>query len=197
MSADSEKAEEAIDMHPRPIDSTRDNPAAQSEIELYFPDGGIRAWLTVLGGFLAFVATIGFLTGGSVFQSYYATTALPDEDPSTISWIGSVQVWGCFFFGLWSGRLSDRYGPTFPLSVGTLLMVLGNMMSSLATEFYQVLLSQGFCLSIGMGLAFTPTLAVQSQWFLRRRGFVVAAVMSGQNVGGAHIVIPQYRGELT
>ncbi|KAE8163996.1 major facilitator superfamily domain-containing protein [Aspergillus tamarii] len=169
-------------MHPRPIDSTRENPAGHSEIEVYFPDGGIRAWLTVLGGFLAFVATLGFLTGGSVFQSYYASTAFPNENPSTISWIGSVQVWGCYFFGLWSGRLSDRYGPTLPLSVGTFLMVFGNMMSSLATEFYQVLLSQGFCLSIGMGLAFTPTLAVQSQWFLRRRGFVVAAVMSGQNL---------------
>ncbi|RJE27585.1 MFS monocarboxylate transporter [Aspergillus sclerotialis] len=170
MSADTEKAQEDKDIHciHQHIESITENLAAHNEIELYFPDGGIRAWLTVLGGFLAFVPTIGFLTGGSVFQSYY-TTVFHNEGPSTISWLGSVQVWGCYFFGILSGRLSDRYGQTLPLAVGTFLMVFGNMMASLATEFYQIMLSQGLCLSIGMGLAFTPTLAVQSQWFLKHR----------------------------
>ncbi|KAL2826189.1 major facilitator superfamily domain-containing protein [Aspergillus pseudoustus] len=63
-------------------------------------------------------------------------------------------------------------------------MVLGNMMASLSTKFYQFLLSQGFCVSLGLGLVFTPALAVQSQWFLRHRGFVVGFVMSGQMIGG-------------
>lgn len=161
---------------------SRTDLAIQSDA--HFPDGGANAWRTALGGFLAFIASIGFLSGGSVFQSYYITTTLSSTDPSDIAWIGSVQLWGCFFFGIWAGRLSDRYGPALPLGLGTIFLVLGTMMASISTKYYQFLLSQGFCAAFGMGLIFTPALAVQSQWFLRRRGFVVGAVMSGQNVGG-------------
>ncbi|KAB8262253.1 major facilitator superfamily domain-containing protein [Aspergillus pseudonomiae] len=149
-----------------------------------FPDGGVQAWRTALGGFLSFVASIGFLSGGSVFQSYFKTTVLPGSSTSDIAWIGSVQVWGCYFFGIWSGTLSDKHGPAVPLAVGTFFMILGNMMSSVSTKFYQFLLSQGFCVALGMGFIFTPALAIQSQWFLKRRGFAVGFVMSGQMAGG-------------
>lgn len=164
--------------------------------DVHFPDGGVKAWRTALGGFLAFIASIGFMSGGSVFQSYYITTTLSSSDPSNIAWIGSVQLWGCFFFGIWAGRLSDKYGPALPLGVGTFFMVLGTMMASISKNYYQFLLSQGFCEALGMGLIFTPALAIQSQWFLKRRGFVVGAVMSGQNVGGMYLaglykILPQ------
>jgi MFS family permease len=62
------------------------------------------------------------------------------------------------------------------------------MMASISKKYYQFLLSQGFCVGLGMGLIFTPALAIQSQWFLKRRGFIVGAVMSGQNVGGVYLV---------
>lgn len=157
--------------------------------EVYFPDGGINAWRTALGGFLAFIPSIGFMSGGSIFQSYYVTTTLSSTNPSDIAWIGSVQLWGCFAFGIYAGRLSDRYGPSVPLGVGTIFLVLGTMMASISTQYYQFLLSQGFCEALGMGLIFTPALAIQSQWFLKRRGLVVGAVMSGQNVGGMYLVV--------
>lgn len=155
--------------------------------ELSFPDGGYKAWLTVLGGWLSFIATLGFLSSFSVFESYYSTTVLPTYNPSNISWIGSLQIWGCFSIGLWSGRLSDTYGPKLPLALGTFFMVFGTMMASISTKYYHFILSQGLCTGIGFGLAFTPALAVQSQWFLRKRGLTVGLVMSGQNVGGTYI----------
>lgn len=164
--------------------STTTTAAAAAAVEAHFPDGGLKAWMTVLGGWLAFIATIGFLTGASVFQSYYTET-LPDVTASDVAWIGSVQIWGCFFFGVLAGELSDKYGPKLPIGIGGVVTVFGVMMSSISKKYYQILLSQGFCLSLGLGLSFTPSLAVQSQWFLKRRGFVVGLVMSGQNVGGA------------
>ncbi|KAE8132842.1 major facilitator superfamily domain-containing protein [Aspergillus pseudotamarii] len=136
------------------------------------PDSGVQAWRTALGGFLSFVASIGFLSGGSVFQSYFKATVLPASSTSDIAWIGSAQVWGCYFFGIWSGTLSDKHGPALPLGVGTVFMVLGNMMSSVSTKFYQFLLSQGFC----------------SQWFLKRRGLAVGLVMSGQMAGANRLL---------
>lgn len=151
--------------------------------ELAFPDGGYKAWLTVAGGLLAQISSIGFLSAFSVFQSYYGMT-MPSQTSSNISWIGSLQIFGCFFLGLWSGRLSDKRGPKLPLALGTLFMVFGTMMASISKSYYQFVLSQGLCSAIGFGLVFTPALAVQSQWFLKKRGFVVGLVMSGQNIGG-------------
>lgn len=63
-------------------------------------------------------------------------------------------------------------------------MLLGTMMASVSKAYYQCMLSQGLCTAFGLGLAFTPALSLLSHWFLRRRGFVVGVVMSGQNVGG-------------
>ncbi|KAL6253036.1 hypothetical protein RBB50_000756 [Rhinocladiella similis] len=149
-----------------------------------FPDGGYKAWMTVLGGWLSFVAGIGVLTGFAVFQSYYSTVVLTGYSADDIAWIGSLQTWGCYFFGIWAGRLSDRYGPKVPMAFGSVFMILGTMTASVSTKYYQFILSQGLCSALGIGFAFTPALAVQSQWFLKKRGFVVGMVMSGQNVGG-------------
>lgn len=140
---------------------------AAADSDESFPDGGVQAWRTALGGFLAFIASIDYLSGGSVFQSYFKTIVLPDSSTSDIAWIGSVQIWGCFFFGIWSGTLSDKYGPALPLALGSFFMVFGNMMSSLSTTFYQFLLSQGFCVALGMGFIFTPALVILSQWFFK------------------------------
>ena len=62
-----------------------------------YPDGGWRAWLTVLGAFLALMCTFGQLSSFGTFQSWYTEHQLQTLAPSTISWIGSLQLWMFFF----------------------------------------------------------------------------------------------------
>lgn len=167
--------EPAITMHSETMQSTEG---------ASFPDGGFKAWSSVAGGFMIFVTSFGYVSSIAVFQTYYSTVTLKDRSQDDLSWIGSIQVWGCFFFGILSGWLSDSYGPRLPIALGGLLMVFGTFMSSISKEYYQFMLSQGLCSSIGFGLCFTPALSIPSQWFLKKRGLVVGVVMSGQNVGG-------------
>ena len=61
------------------------------------PDGGWDAWLTVLGAFLALFCTFGQLNAFGTFQTWYAGHQLRDLPPSTIAWIGSLQLWIFFF----------------------------------------------------------------------------------------------------
>lgn len=67
------------------------------------PDGGWRAWRAVLGAFLALACTFGQLSSFGTFQSWYAAHQLRALAPSTISWIGAVQLW-VFFFSVRSPR---------------------------------------------------------------------------------------------
>jgi hypothetical protein len=53
------------------------------------PDGGVRAWLVVLGGFLGFSTGYGVLNSWGTFQAYYALT-WENESIANISWIGSL-----------------------------------------------------------------------------------------------------------
>lgn len=80
----------------------------------------------------------GLLTTYGAFQEYYQTELLPNETPSTISWVGSIQATLIPMVGLATGPLVD-VGYLRPLIIsGSFLTVFGMMMTSLATSYYQV-----------------------------------------------------------
>ncbi|PNP47986.1 hypothetical protein THARTR1_10405 [Trichoderma harzianum] len=71
---------------------------------------------------------------------------------------------------------------------GLLLICFGMFMTSLCSTYWQVLLAQGVCVGIGMGLIFLPATAIQSQYFAKRRAFAMGVVGTESPVGG--IIFP-------
>ena len=59
-------------------------------------DRGAKAWLTVLGA-ATLLFCCGQLTAFGVFETWYSEHQLNDVAPSTISWIGSLQLWILYF----------------------------------------------------------------------------------------------------
>lgn len=57
-------------------------------------------------------------------------------------------------------------------------------MTSLAKEFWQTMLTQGFGVGIGTGLIFLPAMSVVSQYFMKRRSLAIGIVTTGGSVGG-------------
>lgn len=78
----------------------------------------------------------------------YYTTSL-SLDPSTVSWIGSVQNFLTFFIGAGSGRLLDAGYFTPCFVVGSIIQVLGIFFMSLSTKYWQLMLSQGIMTGLG------------------------------------------------
>lgn len=132
---------------------------------------------------IVFFNTWGVANGYGVFQQYYRQT-LTDHSASSISWIGSAQVFFLFFIGVAAGRMTDAGHFVVTFCCGVFLQVFGIFMTSLATSYYQIFLAQAVCLGIGNGLAFSPALVVLSQYFKRNRAFSVGVAAAGAAVGG-------------
>ena len=62
------------------------------------------------------------------------------------------------------------------------------MMTSLASQYYQLILAHGILQGIGNGLIFTPALSTVGQYFTTKRAWAMGVVVSGASVGG--VVFP-------
>lgn len=88
------------------------------------------------------------------------------------------------FLGVLTGPIYDA-GFVMPLLyTGSFLVVFGHMMLSLCQSFWQVLLAQSFCVGIGAGLLFVPSIAILSTYFTTKLPFVVGIAASGSSIGG-------------
>ncbi|OCL04162.1 MFS general substrate transporter [Glonium stellatum] len=153
------------------------------------PDGGLHAWLKVLGGFLVYINIWGFTLSFGAFQAYYQHELLASSSASAISWIGTVQAWLLILVGVLSGPLFDLGYFRYMLYIGNFLVVFGIMMLSLAKEYWQVFLAQGLCMGLGAGFLYVPSLALVGIWFSRKRALAMGIVMSGIAVGGVIYII--------
>lgn len=80
-----------------------------------FPDGGLEAWLVVLGGWACLFVSFGWINAIGVFQEYYQEHLLTQYSSSTVSWIPSMEVFMMFFGGPLFGKVFDSYGPRYLL----------------------------------------------------------------------------------
>ncbi|KXJ88943.1 major facilitator superfamily transporter [Microdochium bolleyi] len=151
-----------------------------------YPEGGWDAWQQVAAGFLAQAMSWGFPTTFGIYQLYYTTTMnLPNAQ---VSWIGSIQTFCTYTTCVVSGRLADAGYQRSTVLAGSVLAALGAFMTSVATEFWQILLAQGICQGVGLGIIFIPTIAVMSTYFCERRALVMSVAASGGAVGS--VVFP-------
>lgn len=157
------------------------------------PNGGWMAWLQVLASFCIFFNTWGVLNTFGIFQTYYETGALFHQSSSNISWIGAIQAYSVLISGLIAGPIYDRGYLRVLVAVGSFMIVFGFMMLSICKEYWQALLAQGFCIGIGGGLLFVPSMAVLPSYFTSRMGLATGLAVAGSSFGGIIYPIVFYR----
>lgn len=118
-----------------------------------YPDGGLRAWLVVLGGLCSAFSTLGYINSWGVFQAYYERTLLQEKSASNIAWIGSLQFCLTFFLAMITGRLFDMgyLQPTYALS--STLLVVSTVLIGECKHYWQLVLSQGLAVGIATGVS--------------------------------------------
>ncbi|KAF2686340.1 MFS general substrate transporter [Lentithecium fluviatile CBS 122367] len=165
------------------INTTSDSTSDTEDASIQ-QDGGMTAWLQVLGCWLLFMNTWGLTNSFSIFETYYAETKFPHVNPSTISWVGSLQLFLTLFVGVFAGWFLDAGHLRIALLTGTTLMFIGMFATSFCNFYWQVLLAQGICVGLGSGtLAFTSA-SIIPFYFTKRRMLVAGIVSTGSSVAG-------------
>ena len=146
-----------------------------------YPEGGIRAWLVVLGCWLALFASLGFMNSLSTFRTY-----LTDNHPIQV---GPGALGGAIFgyaslsllLGVYAGPLFDCYGPRWLILAGTGCLVVSFLLASFSTESGHLLAALGILSSLATPLLFTPSVAAIGHFFKSRRGLATGVAMTGSS----------------
>ncbi|KAL7969022.1 major facilitator superfamily domain-containing protein [Trichoderma sp. SZMC 28014] len=147
------------------------------------PNGGLKAWIQVLGAHFLFFNSWGLVNSFGVFQTYYQDDLLKSSNASDISWIGTFQAFLLVALSVIVGPIFDRGYSRTLIIVGTFFTVFGTMMQSLGTKYYQIFLAQGLTIGLGTGFIFLPSVAIVATYFTTKRALAIGITASGGSLG--------------
>lgn len=93
----------------------------------------------------------------------------------------AMLMQGCW--GILMGKLNDRFGPRFILTLCCFLMGIGFLISSQINQPWQLYVFYGLITGIGMGGVFVALLSTVARWFIKRRGTMTGTVLTGIGLG--------------
>ncbi|KIJ35054.1 hypothetical protein M422DRAFT_181315 [Sphaerobolus stellatus SS14] len=153
-----------------------------SQEEIKPIDGGVAGWLSVAGSWLILFSSMGYIYSFGVYQDYYTRIFLPNQNPSSIAWMGSFQLALPFMGGLVVGKLFDS-GHTRVIFSHFHLHSLFMLSLAKPMKYYQVFLSQGLGMGLGAACLFMPATTVISLRFRRRRSWATGVALTGISFG--------------
>jgi MFS family permease len=82
-----------------------------------------------------------------------------------------------------TGRLSDRLGPRFVLTISSLIFGAGFILMSRITNLWQLYIVYGVVIAAGSSGMYTPLVAMLTRWFPAKRGLMAGIGISGIGFG--------------
>ncbi|RAH45833.1 monocarboxylate permease-like protein, Mch4 [Aspergillus brunneoviolaceus CBS 621.78] len=149
-----------------------------------YPEGGLRAWLVVLGSWCAMVPSMGLLNTISVLHAWTSTHQLSNYSESSVGWIFGVFSFFLYFAGAQVGPIFDSRGPLPVVIPGSIGLIVAVFCFSASTEYYQIMLSFSVLGGLSSCLLFTPAISAIGHWFNVRRGLATGIACTAGGLGG-------------
>jgi MFS family permease len=166
------------------IDKEKRSEQPQVTTVIEVPDGGY-GWFVVLGVFLLSFATWAANSGYSIYLAYYLQHN-KFEGATKIDYAGVGGI--AFGAGLVLGplvRLFTNYTSIKTcIAVGAIIQFAGTILAAFSTKLWQIFLTQGLLIGIGMGMICIPATTLIAQWFRAKRSMAQAIAAAGSGVGG-------------
>lgn len=182
--------------HEKPVDEVPDRPTVtRIESDTYVedvvansgdgpPDGGY-GWVCVLACFGINGFTWGIVASYGVYLNYYLTNNIfPGSSDISYAFVGGTNFAAALVTAPGVNWLLRRLGTRPVMFIGCVVWGLGWIAASFAKELWQLILSQGIVIGIGLGIVWQPSTGVVSQWFLRRRSMAQGMTSAGSGFIG-------------
>ncbi|KAH3686176.1 hypothetical protein WICPIJ_002844 [Wickerhamomyces pijperi] len=148
------------------------------------PDGGLTAWLVVLGGSLAACCNLGVMNSIGSIQTYIQShETLQTASLTSIGWCFSVYFFFALGAAILTGSSFDSNGARFSLIVGNLLLTGGLVATASCTTVWQFVLAFGIVTALGTSFILTAILGSTAHWFDKKRGTALGFVSVGGSLG--------------
>ena len=120
-----------------------------------------------------------------VYLSYYLSNSVfPSASPLDYAFIGGLTFAFAFAMAPVAMRLCRLLDFRIPMLVGVFCQAGGFVAASLARRIWELYLSQGVLVGVGVGLVYIPSLPVISHWFGRHRSLANGIAAAGSGIGG-------------
>ncbi|KAK5999311.1 hypothetical protein QM012_005586 [Aureobasidium pullulans] len=149
------------------------------------PDGGY-GWICVASCFLLNFSTWGAVSSYGIYLSYYLDdNRFAGASDLDFAFIGGFNFAFAMLVAPAVTIFVRRFGMHVSMSVGLVLQMTGYITAGFTKYIWQLYLSQGLLVGIGIGFIYVPSLPVLSQWFQSRRSLANGISSAGSGVGGA------------
>jgi len=129
--------------------------------------------------------TLGIIYIWSVFQTGIADSIF-DGDNAQAALVFSLVLAFFAVGGIFGGRMVQKYNVRRTVFVGGVIIAAGTFIASLTQpEFGWLLwLSYGIMGGLGMGFAYTTTIACAQKWYPHKKGLITGIIVTGLGFGG-------------
>ncbi|XPT03371.1 hypothetical protein M3J09_012465 [Ascochyta lentis] len=147
-------------------------------------DNSRQAWSVLLGCWLLELSW-GFPISFGVFQSYYSQHPL-FETSNSIPSIGALVLGLPFLLLCITSPLCLRYSKhlTTIMFSGWIMFNASLLFASIATDAWQLVLTQGLLYGVGWRICYTPVYIILNEWFEKRRGLAYGIYNAASGISG-------------
>jgi len=161
--------------------------ASSTGVEFSLPpvDGGLNAWMVLIGGFVIEGFVWGYPFSYSIYQQYYMKQ--PEFANATITElaiVGTLSTAVAYIGGFWVGLMGGRFSLKAMMYFGSVTMVVGLIAASFANQVWQLMLTQGFIFGLGGSFVYNSFMMFIPMYFFKYRGIATGVVFAGAGVFG-------------
>ncbi|CAN9251050.1 unnamed protein product [Alternaria alternata] len=149
------------------------------------PDGGY-GWVCVAACFTINCFTWGAVSAYGIYLSHYlADDIFPEASTWDYAFIGGLNFATAMLLAPFITVLCRKLGTHTTMCIGLLLQLSGFLGASFSTRIWQLHISQGVLIGVGIGFLYIPCLPVLSQWFDKKKSLANGISAAGSGAGGA------------
>ena len=145
-----------------------------------------RGWAVVAAAFLSTFAVFAPAYSFGIF--FEAMEESFDAGKSATALVFSIATFLYFVGGIYTGRWSDRVGPSRVVLTGAVAITAGLMLTAAVDSLWMAYFTYGLGVGIGVACGYVPMVAPIGGWFVRHRTTAMGVAVAG--IGCSWLVVP-------